>query len=114
MSLLPDQNRLSGSARLASSNVTDRVPAFPPLFDQVAWDAFAKAFELTTRERQVAELLSRGCTNDEIAKRLECEPTTIRTFCRSVYAKTGCTKLGRDKRLEFVLTALHWHRQDRP
>ena len=44
---------------------------------------------LTARESEVLELLQDGCTNAEIAERLEVGIETVRTHARSIYRKLG-------------------------
>ncbi|MPV49247.1 response regulator [Pseudactinotalea sp. HY160] len=45
--------------------------------------------ELTTRERQVLELLTRGLSNQAIAAELYIGLTTVKTHVGALYAKTG-------------------------
>lgn len=50
------------------------------------------AFEvLTTREREIAALISRGCTDREIAGILKISFSTVRTHLNRVLAKLGCS-----------------------
>ncbi len=44
---------------------------------------------LTSREAEVLELLQDGCTNAEIAERLDIGVETVRTHARSIYRKLG-------------------------
>jgi DNA-binding NarL/FixJ family response regulator len=44
---------------------------------------------LTAREAEVLELLQDGCTNSEIAERLQIGIETVRTHARSIYRKLG-------------------------
>jgi DNA-binding NarL/FixJ family response regulator len=44
---------------------------------------------LTPRQRQVAELVSRGLTNQQIAERLTISPETVRTHVRQVLRLLG-------------------------
>ena len=44
---------------------------------------------LTPRQRQVAELVSRGFTNQQIAERLTISPETVRTHVRQVLRLLG-------------------------
>lgn len=43
--------------------------------------------ELTQRERQVLELVARGCTNKEVAKELATSSSTVGTHLHSIYQK---------------------------
>jgi len=58
--------------------------------------------ELTTREREVLELLRLGITNKEIAEALGVAPGTIKTHLREIL-----DKLGAMSRTEAVTIALH-------
>jgi DNA-binding CsgD family transcriptional regulator len=46
-------------------------------------------YDLTPREREVARLLVRGETNDEIARALCISRYTVKDHAKSVYAKLG-------------------------
>jgi DNA-binding NarL/FixJ family response regulator len=46
---------------------------------------------LTTREREVLELLSRGLPNKQIARRLHISEHTVKFHVSSIYAKLGAT-----------------------
>jgi len=46
---------------------------------------------LTTREREVLELLSRGLPNKLIARRLQISEHTVKFHVSSIYAKLGAT-----------------------
>jgi DNA-binding NarL/FixJ family response regulator len=56
----------------APTGLADATPAFP---------------ELTSREREVLDLLADGCTNAEIARRLFLSPKTVKNHLTNVYAK---------------------------
>jgi DNA-binding NarL/FixJ family response regulator len=57
--------------------------------------------ELSNREREVLQLVARGCTNREVGERLHVSPATVKTHLLNVYAK-----LGVDDRTAAVVTAL--------
>src|SRR5262249_32898686 len=56
---------------------------------------------LTQREREVLTLLADGLPNEEIGRRLDISPETVRTHVRNAMAK-----LGVDTRAQAVATAL--------
>jgi DNA-binding NarL/FixJ family response regulator len=59
--------------------------------------------ELTTREREVLELVAQGLSNAEIAAALTLERTTIKTHVQRIL-----TKLGARNRVEVVIVAYEW------
>jgi DNA-binding NarL/FixJ family response regulator len=59
--------------------------------------------ELTTREREVLELVAQGLSNAEIAEALTLERTTIKTHVQRIL-----TKLGARNRVEVVIVAYEW------
>ena len=58
------------------------------LLGDVQWTYLQKRYELTTREREVAELVCRGLTNSHIAEVLRVRPETVKTHVRNIYRKT--------------------------
>ena len=44
---------------------------------------------LTRRERQVVQLVVEGCSNDDIANRLNLRPQTIKNQLTRIYVKAG-------------------------
>ncbi|GAA2724941.1 helix-turn-helix transcriptional regulator [Cellulomonas aerilata] len=55
----------------------------------VASGAPADATVLTTRQRQVAALVARGLTNDQVARQLGISPRTVRKHLEGAWARTG-------------------------
>lgn len=55
----------------------------------VTFPAPGQAFGLTSRERQVAEHVSRALTNDEIAAALCVKPETVKSHLHSITRKMG-------------------------
>jgi DNA-binding CsgD family transcriptional regulator len=54
----------------------------------------AEAYELSTREREIAELIAQGCGTAEIAGRLHLSPHTIRDHVKTLFEKLGVTTRG--------------------
>ena len=59
--------------------------------------------ELTTREREVLELIAQGLSNAEIAEVLTLERSTIKSHVQRIL-----TKLGARNRVEVVIAAYEW------
>jgi DNA-binding CsgD family transcriptional regulator len=53
-----------------------------------------KAFGLTAREQDVAQLLLRGATTAQAAQRLEISPYTVSDHVKAIFEKTGCRTRG--------------------
>lgn len=64
----------------AASNVSDADTVFLAFCDQ---------YELTSRERDVASLLSEGLSNQEIAQKLYISEGTVKTHVHNIYKKLG-------------------------
>jgi DNA-binding NarL/FixJ family response regulator len=47
------------------------------------------SFRLTTRERQVVQLVVAGCSNERIADRLQIRTQTVKNQLSRIYAKVG-------------------------
>ena len=45
--------------------------------------------ELSDREREVCDLVSRGYTNEKISESLDISETTVKTHLRNIYSKTN-------------------------
>ena len=45
--------------------------------------------ELSSREREVSVLISRGSTNGQIGEKLDISELTVKTHLRNIYSKTG-------------------------
>jgi len=57
------------------------------LLDRKQWSYVQRRYELTPRERQIAELVCRGLRNGNIAGRLQIQPGTVKTHIRNIYRK---------------------------
>jgi len=45
--------------------------------------------DVTDRQRQVVELIARGCSNDEVGERLGISPRTVKAHCDTLRQKLG-------------------------
>jgi DNA-binding NarL/FixJ family response regulator len=57
------------------------------LFDKKQWSYVQGRYELTHRERQIAELICQGLRNGNIARHLRIQPGTVKTHIRNIYRK---------------------------
>jgi len=57
------------------------------LFDRKQWSHVQGRYELTPRERQIAELVCQGLRNGSIARHLRIQPGTVKTHIRNIYRK---------------------------
>lgn len=78
----------------------------PTLISDAQWAYLQKRYELTVREREIAELVCRGQRNGKIAAYLKVRPETVKTHVRNIYRKTG-VKSKMLLLLRFVAEARH-------
>jgi DNA-binding NarL/FixJ family response regulator len=57
------------------------------LLNPKQWSYVQNRYNLTPRERQVAELVCKGLRNGSIAKYLHIKPGTVKTHTRNIYRK---------------------------
>ena len=57
------------------------------LLNKHQWSFVQGRYELTPRERQIAELICQGLRNGKIAKVLRIKPSTVKTHTRNIYRK---------------------------
>ena len=57
------------------------------LLDTKQWLYVQNRYNLTPRERQIAELVCQGFRNGNIAKHLRITPGTVKTHTRNIYRK---------------------------
>jgi DNA-binding NarL/FixJ family response regulator len=57
------------------------------LLNKKQWSYVQRRYELTPRERQIAELICQGLRNGNIAKHLRIKPGTVKTHVRNIYRK---------------------------
>jgi DNA-binding CsgD family transcriptional regulator len=63
---------------------------------------------LTPREKDVARLIHKGLTNDQIAKRLSLSPETIKTHVANVLLKFGVKRKSDLRHMLDVLNLFHY------
>jgi DNA-binding NarL/FixJ family response regulator len=54
----------------------------------------AEAYELSCREREITELIARGCGTAEIATRLFLSRHTVRDYVKTIFVKVGVSSRG--------------------
>ena len=57
------------------------------LLDGRQWSYVQNHYNLTPRERQIAEMICQGFRNGNIAKNLHIKPGTVKTHTRNIYRK---------------------------
>ncbi len=57
---------------------------------------------LSKRELQVIRYVQRGFSNQEIAKRLDLSPRTVKVHLNRIYLKMGLYQTGKNKRVSMV------------
>ena len=57
------------------------------LLNTQQWSYVQGRYELTPRERQIAELICQGLRNGKIAKALRIKASTVKTHTRNIYRK---------------------------
>ena len=57
------------------------------LLNEKQWSYVQSRYDLTPRERQIAELICQGLRNGKIANVLHIQPGTVKTHTRNIYRK---------------------------
>jgi len=57
------------------------------LLNDKQWNYVQNRYNLTPRERQIAELVCKGLRNGNIARHLRIKPGTVKTHTRNIYRK---------------------------
>ena len=57
------------------------------LLNEKQWSYVQNRYDLTPREREIAELICQGLRNGNIAKVLRIRPGTVKTHTRNIYRK---------------------------
>jgi DNA-binding NarL/FixJ family response regulator len=65
----------------------DREQSEALLLDRKQWVYVQNRYNLTPRERQIAELICQGLRNGNIARSLRIRPGTVKTHIRNIYRK---------------------------
>jgi DNA-binding NarL/FixJ family response regulator len=78
---------IAGGDSLLSPSVTSRVIERAAQQPEPDGGADARLEELTSREREVLDLVARGLSNGEIAVELVIEESTVKTHVKRVLAK---------------------------
>ena len=66
---------------------SDTVTKNPLLLNPQQWLYVQKLYELTPREREIAEMICQGYINSSIAKTLRIKTGTVKTHTRNIYRK---------------------------
>jgi DNA-binding NarL/FixJ family response regulator len=53
-----------------------------------------QAYELTTREQQITQLIAQGHGTPHIARRLHLSPHTVRDYVKAIFEKVGVSSRG--------------------
>jgi transcriptional regulator of acetoin/glycerol metabolism len=80
-----------GLVRSGAREIEQRMVALMPLVQHSAAAAQKGRQLLTSAEREIAELVSTGLTNKQIAARLYSSPYTVDSHLRAIYRKFGVT-----------------------
>jgi DNA-binding CsgD family transcriptional regulator len=70
-----------------SSDDPGRIQPKIVLLNTQQWSYVQGRYDLTPRERQIAELICQGLRNGSIAKVLRIKPSTVKTHTRNIYRK---------------------------
>jgi DNA-binding CsgD family transcriptional regulator len=79
--------RTTNEIHFNRENGIGRNGPYEPLIKPTRWKYLQNKFELTPRERQIAELVCRGMRNEDIAKELGISSGTAKTHIRNIYRK---------------------------
>ena len=75
------------SAKVSAKDDTRYKHTTPLLLDSKQWSYVQRRYNLTARERQIAELICQGLQNGSIARHLRIRPGTVKTHTRNIYRK---------------------------
>ncbi len=82
MTQLPNSENNNNS----NGQINSRCPELA-LLDSKQWMYVQNRYNLTQRERQIAELICQGLRNGSIARSLSIRPGTVKTHTRNIYRK---------------------------
>jgi NarL family two-component system response regulator LiaR len=97
-------DELAAAIRAAHAGRSTLAPEVAEALIHAATQPPAPGFDLTAREREVLELMTKGLSNVDIAERLVVSQSTIKTHVSSILAKLGVTS-----RTEAVALAVQHH-----
>ncbi len=83
---MPASRTVSGHG--AEKNAPNWDDSATTLLTEAQWAYLQRRYDLTARERQVAELVCQGLKNNGIASRLKVRPETVKTHVRNIFRKT--------------------------
>ena len=74
----------------ANGNINLELDHISPikLINTRRWSYLERMYDLTTREKQIAELICYGLRNEDIASKLRIAKATVKTHIRNIYRKT--------------------------
>ena len=76
----------SSAGNLAMNDPQNKKPKLI-LLDKKQWSYVQTLYNLTPREREIAEQICQGLGNGGIAKNLRIKPGTVKTHTRNIYRK---------------------------
>ncbi len=78
----PDTQNFKHKTKAAAGSRPDVI-----LLNDKQWSYVQSRYDLTPRERQIAELICQGHRNGKIASVLRIKPGTVKTHTRNIYRK---------------------------
>ncbi len=73
------------------------------LFDEKEWSLIMRKYNLTIREIEVVHMILKGFSYNNISKRFNIEPSTVKVHLRNVYKKVNV-----NSRMMLVLTFIDY------
>lgn len=82
---------ITGQRQLLEQEKAPQPQAVQILLEDRSYDRISERMDITPREKEVAKLLERGCTNGEIAASLYISEVTVKKHIKSMFAKFDAT-----------------------